>query len=91
MIMPKTFTNDSVEYARLKNIADILNERSPNHYTYVVKDTYYWGYSLWTTIILEEKTVQILERPMWSKIISDEISVEEFLEWYFNDRDCFDR
>lgn len=93
----KTFEEGSIEIGKLRFAAYLMENKSPNHWQYMVSDTYRdFGQNwMWTTIIQmgSGSTVQALTPTMQKEILSSETfeEVEKVVERYFADKYCGDK
>lgn len=92
----KVFQEGSIEIGKLKFAAYLMENKSPNHWRYIVSDTYFdlgqnWR---WTTILyLGKNSGQALTSAWQRKILSAEkfTEIEEIVEEYFADKYCGDK
>lgn len=93
----KVFQEGSIEIGKLRFAAYLMENKSPNHWRYVVSDTYFdvgqkW---MWTTVIRQgdTSTGQAFTSAWQKKILSAETfkEIDEIVNQYFADKYCYDK
>lgn len=89
----RTFTPDDEEYDLFKELANKLNELSPNKHNYVVEQVYldYGSKWMWTTIVDETADAQVLNPSQWLALVNKKFTIEEIAEDVLTDKYCHDK
>ena len=89
----RVFTPDDKEYGLFKELANKLNELSPNKHKYVVEQIYldYGSNWMWTTIVDKTADVQVLSPAQWLALVNKTSTVEEIAKDILTDKYCQDK